>query len=243
MKIIIDTETTGLDTFEDEILELCIIDRDAGEVLYNQRFRPIRHEDWPAARRVNHIYPEDVAECPTFSDCRDEIQREWIRGADWVGGWNVAFDITMLENSGLLFQSGCAFDIMKEDAYICGEFFGDRPPKYRKLMDAATFWGWFTGENMAYHTAYTDCMAARAVYRLINEYKADQESTFREMVQIRDELQQMNLLLHDIHEETLRRMQKTGSNATMRDLHDMSEAIYKYRMLLEQRARIFGVKR
>ena len=240
MKIIIDTETTGLDTMTDEVLELCIIDRDAGEVLYNQRFRPVRHEDWPAARRVNHIYPEDVAECPTFAECRDEIQREWIRGADWVGGWNISFDITMLENSGLLFTPGCAYDIMKADAAICGEYLGDRGAKWRKLVDAAEFWGWYPAEDMAWHTAYTDCLAARAVYRCIESYKSDPESNFRELVQIRAELDSMNRILHEIHEQTNKRILAIDETA-IEEMHEICEAIYKHRVLLEPWARRYGV--
>lgn len=242
MKIIIDTETTGLDTMTDEILELAIIDRDAGEVLYNQRFRPVHHDDWPAAARVNHIYPGDVAKCPTFAECLDMIQREFIRGADWVGGWNISFDITILENSGLLFMPGCAYDVMKEDASICGEFLGDRGPKWRKLIEAAEFWGWYPPENMAWHSAKTDCLATRAIYRMINDYRTSPESTFRELVQLRDELEQMTMLLHDIHAETLRRTLSIDPD-NMGEMHAISEAMYKYRMLLEQRARIYGVKR
>lgn len=240
MKIIIDTETTGLDTMTDEILELCIIDRDAGEVLYNQRFRPVRHESWPAAQLINRISPDDVAECPTFAECRDEIQREWIRGADWVGGWNVSFDITMLENEGLCFMPGCAHDVMKDDAELCGEYISDRGPKWRKLIYAAQFWGWYPAENMAWHTAYTDCLATRAIYKCIESYKSDPESTYRELVQIRAEMEMMQLLLVGIYEETNKRILAI-KESNLTEMHDMCESMYKYRVLLEQRARRYGV--
>ena len=54
MKLIFDTETTGLDPMRDEILQLSIIDENE-DVLFNDYLKPTRKTEWPDAERINHI--------------------------------------------------------------------------------------------------------------------------------------------------------------------------------------------
>lgn len=60
-RIIIDTETTGLNAIRDEIIELAIIDADTGVPLYDHRYGTAYVREWPAAQDINHISPDDVA--------------------------------------------------------------------------------------------------------------------------------------------------------------------------------------
>lgn len=55
--IVIDTETTGLDPFRDELLQVSIIDED-GNVLFDSYFKPLKHKEWSKAESVNHISPK-----------------------------------------------------------------------------------------------------------------------------------------------------------------------------------------
>lgn len=50
-KICLDTETTGLDCFRDEIIELAIISYN-GDILFHHRINPLRRKSWPKAHRL-----------------------------------------------------------------------------------------------------------------------------------------------------------------------------------------------
>lgn len=50
MKLIFDTETTGLDPMRDEILQLSIIDENEN-VLFNDYLKPLHKAKWPDAER------------------------------------------------------------------------------------------------------------------------------------------------------------------------------------------------
>ena len=58
LTVSIDIETTGLDFNQDEILQVSALDIDTGEVLLDSYVKPYFTEDWPEARRVNHITKE-----------------------------------------------------------------------------------------------------------------------------------------------------------------------------------------
>ena len=72
-RIVLNTETTGLDASKDEILQLSIIDENA-EILYNQYFKPEKVHSWHEAQAVNGISPEMVKGCPPIWKERNKIQ-------------------------------------------------------------------------------------------------------------------------------------------------------------------------
>ena len=61
--IIFDTETTGLNPGEDEIIQISIIDG-LGNVLINELVHPYWKKSWSEAARVNGITPDRVANAP-----------------------------------------------------------------------------------------------------------------------------------------------------------------------------------
>lgn len=61
--IIFDTETTGLNPREDEIIQISIIDG-LGNVLINELVHPYWKKSWSEAARVNGITPDRVANAP-----------------------------------------------------------------------------------------------------------------------------------------------------------------------------------
>lgn len=109
--LFIDTETTGLDTSEDEVLQLAIVRLD-GTVAYDGYFKPRRKRSWPAAEKVNHISPEMVADKPSILDEKDRIEGVFTTGRV-VCGWNTEYDVSMLRSSGIDFPEGVALcDLM-----------------------------------------------------------------------------------------------------------------------------------
>lgn len=175
MRIILDTETTGLSPVDDEILELSIIDADSGEVLHSKRYDTALRYEWPAAERINGISPLDVRGCPEIGSDHD-IQR-LIDQADWIGGWNIEYDLSMLSAVGVMPRPDAEIvDVMQMDADLCGLITPDRMAgRWRKLAAAADWWGYQPPEGKVYHSSIVDCLATRHVYRAITKWKDDAE--------------------------------------------------------------------
>ena len=88
--ICFDTETTGTDA-NAEILSLAIVDQD-NNVLFNERFRPIRNTSWPDAQKVHGISPEDVKDCLPIYKYRNQIVDIFSK-YELLIGYNFAFDL------------------------------------------------------------------------------------------------------------------------------------------------------
>lgn len=109
---VFDTETTGLGT-DDEIISIGVCDEN-GSPLLDTLIRPLTHDSWPEAERINHISPNMVTFAPTLTDALKTIHESGLVGskADYVClvGYNVDFDVRMaLQSSQLLIQSGFAY--------------------------------------------------------------------------------------------------------------------------------------
>lgn len=94
--IVFDVETTGTDKRRDQVIEFCAqLGLGASAQSRVLRVRPSVPIS-PGAQDVHGISMEDLADCPPFSARADEI-RELLEGADvWVG-YNLGFDIEMLQ--------------------------------------------------------------------------------------------------------------------------------------------------
>lgn len=173
MRIILDTETTGLSPVDDEILELSIIDADSGEVLHSKRYDTVLRFEWPAAEAINGISPNDVRGLPDIGSDHD-IQR-LLDQAEWIGGWNIDYDLSMLSAVGVLPRPDAEIvDVMQMDADLCGLITPDRMAgRWRKLAIAAEWWGYQPPEGKMYHSSIVDCLATRHVYRAMVAWRDD----------------------------------------------------------------------
>ena len=94
--IVFDCETTGTDRAADQIIELCVqrgLDDDAPSRTW--RFKPTIAIS-PGAQAVHGISMDELAECPSFGDVADAIAAVFGE-ADVIIGYNLAFDIDMLQ--------------------------------------------------------------------------------------------------------------------------------------------------
>ncbi|MEO6775916.1 MAG: 3'-5' exonuclease [Kofleriaceae bacterium] len=94
--IIFDCETTGINFQKDQVIELCV-QHGLGDQAHSRTWRirpsvPIH----PAAQAVHGIALEDLAGCPQFAAYADEII-QLFAGADVIVGYNISFDIEMLQ--------------------------------------------------------------------------------------------------------------------------------------------------
>ena len=165
--IVIDTETTGLNAAEDELLQVSIIDNE-GAVLFDSYIRPTQHTEWAEAERVNHITPEMVANSPTIEEVMPEIN-DILKRYDKIVGYNVRFDADFLKHNGAKFLNAEYADAMKMFAPIYGEWNDQRGSyKWQKLTIAADYYGYDWSEHKEAHNSLGDCYATLFVYDKIN---------------------------------------------------------------------------
>lgn len=94
--LVFDVETTGTDKRSDQIIELCVqfgLGEDADSRIW--RIKP-EVAIAPGAQAVHGISAADLADCPRFAELADEI-RELFDGADVFVGYNLSFDLDMLQ--------------------------------------------------------------------------------------------------------------------------------------------------
>lgn len=161
-RIILDTETTGLNSYADEILQLSIINENA-ETLYNQYFKPQRVKSWRDAQTVNGISPEMVKDFPQIWKERSKIQ-SIIDSADIIIGYNTSFHMDFLFFSEI-FSIAKIVDIMEEFAEVYGEwsdYFDSY--KWQKLSVCAEYYN-YNWENDKAHDSLADCRATLHCYK------------------------------------------------------------------------------
>lgn len=163
MKIILDTETTGLTAGKDELLQVSIIDEN-GRTIIDSYVKPTSCTEWPEAMAVNHITPEMVAAAPTIRDAalHDQIQAA-LNAADTIIGYNTEFDLGFLEAAGFDIPDRPQIDVMREFAEVYGEISESHNGyKWQKLTTAAAYYDYqWTIEA---HNSLADCFATLYVY-------------------------------------------------------------------------------
>lgn len=150
-RIILDTETTGLQPQYDEILQLSIIDG-YGNALLNNLYRPKYRDSWPEAQHVHGISPTQVVGKPPIEDDLQTIQDIFDR-AQQVCVYNADFDLAFLGELGLRLDRSKVVDTMRE----YGHRYHSTP--YYKLEKAAAECGY----RYHAHDALEDCHATLAV--------------------------------------------------------------------------------
>jgi DNA polymerase-3 subunit epsilon len=168
--IVFDCETTGTDRANDQIIELCIqngLTDDVPRSVKSWRIKPTAPIH-PGAQAVHGIKAEDLESCPMFADVADEIIAAFAM-ADVVVGYNVTFDIDMLQ---------------AELARI------ERPPidfTTKKIVDAFRLWQQFEPRSLqhahqrfvgnafeAAHTASADVAATgRVLVGMLRRFALD----------------------------------------------------------------------
>ena len=157
--IVLDTETTGLNAAEDELLQVSIIDEE-GNVLFDSYIRPTQHTEWAEAEHINHITPEMVADAPIIAEVMPEIT-DILKRYDKIVGYNVRFDADFLKNNGAEFADNTNFvDSMK----IFSLYFS-ADNKRCKLTEAADYFCYDWSEHKEAHNSLGDCFATLYVYK------------------------------------------------------------------------------
>lgn len=169
---VIDTETTGLKAGNDEVLQLAITDAD-GNVLFDHLIRPARRRRWPSAEELHGITWADVKGERELVDYADELDA--ILGEHPViVGYNVDFDLEMLDASGYTVRASRSIDLMRVYARAYGRYNDYRGDyAFVKLGRCAERYG----VQYDAHDAKADAIATAHCYRaFVNECVAARDA-------------------------------------------------------------------
>ena len=154
---VFDLETTGVDVEKDRIVQIAIIrvepdgSRRTFESLVNPE-RPIP----PEATLIHGIKDSDVADQPTFSLIRQDVE-EMLTGADLAGFNSIRFDTPLLQNE--LRWSGSQLDLGEARQVDAMRIFHTMEP--RNLAAAMQFY--CARELVGAHGALADTEATLAI--------------------------------------------------------------------------------
>lgn len=169
-QIVIDLETTGLDPYEDEILQIAVLDVDSGETLLDTFVRPYFKEDWHAAHAINGITEKMVETAPYIFEVLPQLNRI-LAEAETIVGYNILqFDSIFLDVFGAVYPPDTEFvDLMPMFAEIYGEWSEKYSNyKFQSLSTCAEYYGYDWGSDTA-HNALADCRATAFCYKKILE--------------------------------------------------------------------------
>ena len=162
--VVFDTETTGLSSRSDEMVQFSACDGD-GNILINTYLRPTKHTEWPGAEAVNGISPAMVADAPVLADVADQI-KEVLESAKTLIGYNVGFDLGFVSEIYRPGKDIQIIDVMLDFARQYGEwndYFGDY--KWQKLTTAARYYHY----EFKAHDSMNDVFATLYVYQRMHE--------------------------------------------------------------------------
>ena len=170
MIIYLDTETNGLDSEEDDVLEISIID-DEGTILLDTLYSPIKQTSWPQAEGIHGITPAMCAGYPTLVDLMPQIAEIFYQYSDLVI-YNSTFDLSFIVKAASAanvelpsITHHCAMQDFME-AVHCN--------RWQKLTVAAAVAGHeWTGEA---HRALADAQACRGVWRWLRDRQQTREA-------------------------------------------------------------------
>lgn len=162
--VVFDTETTGTNPWDDEILSIGICDG-RGNQLFSSYVQPVKHRSWPDAERVNGISPRDVVGSPKLSEIAPTIEN-LLSGEKLIVGYNTDFDIRFLINGGALSAwPNDTFDVMREYATVHGTSkskYGDGY-KWSKLVQCSASYGY----SFSAHDSAEDAVATAHCFRAL----------------------------------------------------------------------------
>lgn len=165
--VVIDTETTGLDPANDELLSVAVVSGD-GNVLYKSFVKPVYTESWPDAQAINGISPDMVADAPTAQDIAQRLS-EYINDEHLVVGYNVEFDLKFIDHwAGVRKYRGFPpgiFDVKEEFSKVHGFRRKNDGYAWVKLSECAGFYGY----SFDAHDSESDAVATAWCFRSLLE--------------------------------------------------------------------------
>lgn len=162
-KVIVDIETTGLDSTQDEILQVSAIDQDAN-ILINEYCKPKIIKQWEEAEKINGITAAMVADKNPFENYAD-ILSFILCNTEEIIIYNADFEVSFFRKYGVKFNNNI-YDLMIEFAEAYGQFneyFGSYT--WQTLDTCCLFYGYYLDKA---HDSLEDCKATLYCYNKLN---------------------------------------------------------------------------
>lgn len=153
-----DLETTGININSDRIVEISYLKvyPNGNEESKTMRINPEMHIPEEASK-VNGIYDEDVADCPTFKEVAKDFAKA-IEGADIAGFNSNRFDVPLLVEEFL--RAGVDIDLTKRKMVDVQVIYHKLE---RRTLSAA--YKFYCGKNL--EDAHTAAADTRATYEVL----------------------------------------------------------------------------
>ncbi len=155
---VLDTETTGLSAYYDEIIEIGILRVRNNEIVdrYSQLIQPKYVID-PFITSLTGITNEMVADMPSILDVKDEVLS--FLGEDIIIGHNTSFDMSFLNEAFEEELNNEYMDTMQFARKLYPELV------HHRLSDLTVYLGLSNNE----HRALADCIATKELYDAIKQ--------------------------------------------------------------------------
>ena len=169
--ICLDCETTGLDPDEAEILSLSIVNQE-GVVLFDEKFKPEKHNSWDSAEAVHGIKPTDVENKPFIKEKLDDI-RTILNQYQMIIGYNITFDLRCIAKA---FGKEFFFDIVSDFnsvdvMHLCAPIYGEKSDKWGYKWQTLETCAKYYGYKFKAHNSLEDVKATIYCYNKIMEQK------------------------------------------------------------------------
>ncbi len=153
---VLDTETTGLSAYYDEVIEIGILRVCNNQIVaqYSQLIQP-EYEIDPFITQLTGITNEMVAGMPSLSEVKEEVLS--FLGDDTILGHNTSFDIRFLEEGFEEPINNSYMDTMQFAKKVYPEL------EHHRLSDLTKYLGLSNSE----HRSIADCIATKELYDAI----------------------------------------------------------------------------
>lgn len=168
--VILDTETTGLD-YDDEIVQIAIIDGETGEKLLNELVKPTKPISKESSN-IHNITNEKVANSPSYNEIHQKVLT--ILNDKNIIVYNSDFDLRMIKKTASKYNIDSEIKpknvtcVMEWYAQFWGDFndyFGTY--KWQKLTSAARQQS-IDISDLTAHDALSDCEITRRLINTVN---------------------------------------------------------------------------